>query len=102
MSRCGICGEPIGVQEPRDSRTDHATGVSYAVHRACTAAGVRRWCRENQPHSDPLTAARKESWTFTRTDNGPALNIREAADSAPYTELFNIENHPQPDRIDDE
>lgn len=44
-----------------------------AVHVACTAHGVRRWCRANRPHGDPLEAARREGWRFTR----------EAGDSHP-------------------
>lgn len=35
-----------------------------AAHKACTADGTQRWCRANRPHSDPLTAARREGWRW--------------------------------------
>lgn len=88
MSECGICGEVIGVQEPRTSRTDPFDGVSFPVHRACTKEGIERWHREGQPHSGPLEAARRESWTFTGTGPDRAISIRDVADSRSYADLF--------------
>lgn len=91
MSRCLICGDPIGVTEPRDHRTDAATGVAGAVHRACTRQGIRRWNRENRPHGGPLEAARKESWTFTGTGPDAATSIGDVAESGTFRDLMDQE-----------
>lgn len=41
-----------------------------AIHVACSASGVERWCREGQPHGSPIEAARVEHWLFTREAEG--------------------------------
>lgn len=88
MSRCLICSDPIGVQEPRKSRRDAATGVGHPVHTACTRLGVERWNRENRPHGGPLEAARKENWTWTGDGPDRPATLSELTECYRYADLF--------------
>lgn len=62
-----VCGDRIRLTDPfADRRTlDPAGGTTVERgHRACLKEGVERWNRENRPHSDPLTASRREGWSW--------------------------------------
>lgn len=64
---CPICNERIRLTDPcADRRTWTADGGTEIIraHRACLKEGVERWNRENRPHSSPLAASRRESWSW--------------------------------------
>lgn len=96
MSKCHICGATIGVQEPRDHREAVGTGLQVVVHRACAKEGVERWNRDGRPCGGPLEAARKRQWSWPGSGPDAAMTVKD------YAESYTVENHPQPDRLDDE
>lgn len=65
--RCLVCGERIRLTDHSADRRvldpDGTTSVERG-HRACLKEGVERWNRENRPHSGPLTASRREGWSW--------------------------------------
>lgn len=65
MTDCCICDRPIQRSDAwvltRHRNSEKGVG---AAHKACTADGTERWCRLGQPHSDPLTAARRDGWAW--------------------------------------
>lgn len=65
--RCLVCDRRIRLTDHFADRRvldpDGGTAIERG-HRACLKEGVERWNRAGRPHDSPLTASRREGWSW--------------------------------------